>query len=490
MRPSTPFFPGVHRILFGRAPSRRNSALSQSRSKVDALCLRQLGVLLGGWLPNLIASFKSKEGDNSRERIYTMSVTFWAFLSQVFDPDGSCLRAVCRLKSLMCSQRQELPEEDTAAYCRARARLPLKLLIRALRELAQRLCAASASEQPRRVVVMDGTGITLPDTPANREAYAYGPSQKPGCGFPLMKLVGLFDLNTGAWLASVKRGRRIHDSTMAWRLLKHLRAGDILVADRGFCSYAFIAVLKQRGIDVVMRVHHSRQCDLRKGRRLGRSDSVQCWSKPTRPALRSAAAVHHRDLPPQMEVRVTRFDVSIKAHRTRQIWLVSTLMDPGQWSSSAIAHLYLRRWQVELFFADIKTTMNMDMLRTRSPHMVARELLMHMIAYNVLRLLMVQAEPLRELGASGVLSFKGTRDRLDQWQWCLWSASSARQSRHRLGEILQSIADNPFQQRPHRREPRCKKRRPKNYQLMTKPRHEMREEPHRAQRKIRKKDAA
>ncbi|WP_050031396.1 IS4 family transposase [Verrucomicrobium sp. BvORR034] len=490
MRPSTPFFPGVSRILFGRAPSRHSSPLSQSRSKVDALCLRQLGVLLGDWLPGLIASFKPKEGDNSRERIYTLSVTFWAFLSQVLDPGGSCLRAVCRLKSLMCSHRQELPEEDTAAYCRARARLPIKLLVRASRELARRLCAGSSgSKDPRRIVVMDGTGITLPDTPANREAYAYGPSQKPGCGFPLMKLVGLFDLSTGAWLATVKRGRRIHDSTMAWRLLKHLRAGDILVADRGFCSYAFIAVLKQRGIDVVMRMHHSRQCDLRKGRRLGKSDSVQRWSKPQRIG-KSAATVHFKDLPPQLEVRVTRFDVSIKAHRTRQIWLVSTLLDAGQWSSSAIASLYLRRWQVELFFADIKTTMGMDMLRTRSPHMVARELLMHMIAYNVVRLMMARAQPLRELGSSGVLSFKGSRDRLDQWQWCLWSASSARQSRMRLTEMLQSIADDPLLERPHRREPRCKKRRPKNYQLMSKPRHEMSETPHRAQRQIRKKDAA
>jgi len=115
---------------------------------------------------------------------------------------------------------------------------------------------------------------------------------------------------------------------------------------------------------------------------------------------------------------------------------------------------------------------------------------MHMIAYNVVRLLMLQAEPLQELGSSGVLSFKGTRDRLDQWQWCLWSASSARQSGVRPSELQQSIADNPFLERPHRREPRCKKRRAKNYQLMSKPRQEMRETPHRAQRQIRKKDAA
>ena len=156
----------------------------------------------------------------------------------------------------------------------------------------------------------------------------------------------------------------------------------------------------------------------------------------------------------------------------------------------AIAGLYLRRWQVELFFADIKTTMGMEMLRARSPHMVARELLMFMIAYNVVRLLIAQAQPLRALESRGPLSFKGARDHLDQWQWTLWSAPSTKKYQGFLGMMLQGIADTPVLVRPMRREPRCLKRRPKNYQLLTKPRKEMKEEPHRAQRKTQKKLAA
>nr|WP_265593243.1 IS4 family transposase [Verrucomicrobium sp. BvORR034] len=315
------------------------------------------------------------------------------------------------------------------------------------------------------------------------------PQSKKGCGFPLMKLVGLFDLSLGAWLATVKRGTRVHDAAMAWRLLKHLHPGDILVADRGFCSYAFIAVLKERGVEVVMRVHHSRQCDLRKGRWLGKGDRMKTWSRPPRIAKSINAARHHT-LPEQLQVCLLSVEIAVKAHRTRKLWLVSTLMDAREWNASEIAKLYLKRWQVELFFADIKTTMNMDMLRTRSPHMVARELLMHMIAYNVVWLLMAQAEPLRDLESKGHLSFKGTRDRIDQWQWSLWSAASNRQAQTWYVQMLQSIADDPVLERPFRREPRCLKRRPKNYQLLTRPRHLLKEEPHRAQRKTKIKAAA
>lgn len=121
MRTSNPFLPGVHRILFGRKPRATVATFHQAKSKVDNLCLQQLVILTGGWLPELIASFKSTHDDNSRDRIYTVAVTFWAFLSQIVDPAGLCLEAVCRLKSLLSSRNFELPDEDTAAYCRARA---------------------------------------------------------------------------------------------------------------------------------------------------------------------------------------------------------------------------------------------------------------------------------------------------------------------------------------------------------------------------------
>lgn len=136
-----------------------------------------------------------------------------------------------------------------------------------------------------------------------------------------------------------------------------------------------------------------------------------------------------------------------------------------------IAAWYQRRWQVELFFDDIKTSLGMDTLRCKTPHMIARELLMHMIAFNLVRHLIISAEPLRELEARDALSFKGTKDRLDQWQWAIWSAPNARQARRRRDDLLQSIANDAVIKRPGRKEPRVCKDRQNKFTLMTKPRH-------------------
>jgi hypothetical protein len=322
----------------------------------------------------------------------------------------------------------------------------------------------------------------MPDTPANQHQYAYGPSQKPGCGFPIMKMVGLFDLHSGAWLATAKAGRRLHDATLAWKLLKHLRSGDVLIVDRGFCSYAFICTLQLKGVHVVVRLHQARSHDMRRGRSLAKGQRLQHWQRPAM-APKGMPKASLQRLPSQLPLRLIKVDVPSKTFRTQQLHLVTTLLDPHQWSASQIAQMYLKRWQVELFLDDIKTTMKMDMLRTRSPHMIARELLMHMIAYNVVRHLMAQADSLRGVGQTAPLSFKGSRDRLNLWQGSFWSARTQAQCQQRFAQMLDAIAQEPLPQRPGRREPRCIKRRPKNYQLMTHPRLQMREEPHRGQRK-------
>ena len=480
MAASTPFFHGLRRSLFGRPPVSAAGVLRRATARADALCLRQLSTLLGGLLPDELLRFKSARGANSRQRFFTPVVTFWAFLGQVLDADGCCVRAVSRVQALFASRQMAAPDEDTSAYCRARMRLPIKLLLKAARFMVHKVCASAdaSAQQQGRLLVMDGTAITLQDTVANREAYADAPGQKPGCGFPLMKLVALFDLRTGAWLASVKCGQRRHDAALAWRLLKHLRAGDILIADRGFCSYAFIAVLQGRGVAVIMRQHQKRTTDMSRGRRLGAGDRLQSWTK----AKQCPQALHtgrHAALPEQLAIRLIEVNVAQRGHRTTKVYLATTLLDAHVWSATQIAALYLRRWEVELFFADIKTSQHMDMLRCKSPHMIARELLMHMIAYNVVRYLMTQAEPMRPLEATGMLSFKGTRDRFHQWHWTLWSASSNREAARHCALLLHSIAHAPAPPRPGRSEPRCIKRRPKSYQLLTKPRDQMIEIPHR-----------
>jgi len=187
--------------------------------------------------------------------LYSTLVTFWAFLSQVLDPDGCCRRAVTRVQTLCSALKLRLPDEDTGVYCTARRRLPIRLLLRVFYFTAVRVAAPPATG--RRVVVLDGTCVRMPDSPANAAAYSYSPNQKRGCGFPLLPLLGLFDLRSGAWLAMVKSKPWVHDARQAWRMLKHLRAGDILLADRAYCSYAFIGACKAKGVDVVMRLHQA-----------------------------------------------------------------------------------------------------------------------------------------------------------------------------------------------------------------------------------------
>jgi hypothetical protein len=468
MHGDTRFLPGFHHRLFGRKPVGSGTRLARKARQADALCLTQLHTLFEDVLPSWLATFKTARGANSRRCTYTTLVTFWAFLSQVLDPDGSCRRALTRVQTLCSALGLALPKEDTGAYCIARSRLPIRVLFKVFYCIVARL--AALPREGRRIVVMDGTSIRMPDTPENAAAYSYTPGAKPGCGFPLMQLLGLFDLSTGVWLATIKSKVKAHDARLAWKMLKHLRTGDILLADRAFCSYAFIVACQRRGVDVVMRLHQARDPQTDKGRRIGPNDWQVTWSRPAQ-CIKGQHPAQHAALPAVLPLRLVQVQSNARGHRTHELKIVTTLRDPAAHHALQIAAWYQRRWQVELCFDDIKTSLRMDVLRCKSPHMVARELLMHMIAYNLVRHLIISAGPWRAIDARDGLSFKGTMDRLDQWQWAIWSAPNARHARRRRDDLLQTIANDPIIKRPGRKEPRVCKDRQNKYTLMTKPRH-------------------
>ncbi len=472
MAAHTKFFPSFHRHLFGRPPVSKKRLLERKAREADRLCLTQLHTLFEDLLPPWLTSYKRDEGANSRHRIYSPLVTFWAFLSQTLDADGSCRRAVTRVQTLCSALKLPLPDEDTGAYCTARARLPIKLLLRLHSHIAGKL--GELPREGRRVLVMDGTAIRMSDSKANAAVYKQAPQQKPGCGFPLMPLLGLFDLHGGNWVATVKSKGRAHDALLAWRMLRHLRKGDILLADRAFGSYAFIAACKARGVDVVMRLHQARDPQVEKGRRLGDNDWHVTWNRPLKAPQGRFAAMHkaiHAALPATLDLRLVKVRSTSPGFRTQELQIITTLRDIHAHSAAQIAAWYQQRWQVELCFDDIKTSLRMHAFRCKSPHMVARELLMHMIAYNLVRYLIACAEPMRDIEAKGTLSFKGAIDRLDQWQWVVWSAPSGRQARQRRDSLLQTIANDEVPPRPGRKEPRVCKDRQNKYTFMTKPRH-------------------
>lgn len=465
----TPYLRPFRSLLFGRKPLSGEAKILRGRAATDRLCATQLRTLFGRWLPLELLHAKNSSGANSRHAVFTPAVTFWAFLGQVLDPGSSCEKAVARVQALCALQARALPSSATGAYCTARARLPVRWLCRLCAHVVEGLMGAAGEG---RLLVADGTGVSLPDTPALQARYPQPGAQKPGCGFPHMKLLGLFDLRSGAWLATIHSHLRVHDLPLLRRLFHRLRRGDTLIVDRAFCSWFDLARLQAKGVDLVVRLHQARRTDFRTGTRLGRDDHTVAWPKPARPRWMDEGT--YAALPAALRVREVRSRREQKGFRTTTLTLVTTLLDASTHPRETVADLYTRRWRVELFFDDLKTTLQMDRLRTKSPAMVQRELLLHMIAYNLLRRLLA-----RSGGATARLSFKGSVDRLQAWSWVIWSAPTARQATRCLAHLLATIAAAEIPHRPGRREPRVVKRRPKSYQLLTRPRHLFHEVSHR-----------
>jgi IS5 family transposase len=470
----TAFLPGLSHHLCGR---QRRSQLDQWRAQAEQArqaSLSRLSEIFGPWLPADLLAPKAR-GLNSRQRLYPLELTFWAFLSQVLSPGSSCREIVRKVQAWYAPQGGARPDSRTGAYCQARTRLPLAQLKATHEHLAQKLTAQNGPAElwlGRRVKVIDGTGLSMPDTAANQKAWPQPNTQKPGCGFPVVKLVACFCLASGALLHWVQGTLKEHDCRLLQKLLEVFQKGDVVLADRGFSSFANLAVLLARGVDAVLRLHQFRKLDWRSGRRLGRRDRVVRWSKgPFQGQLWTRA--QWAELPAQLDVRVVEIQVAAPGFRTQKVVLVTTLLDAQQFSAAELGRLYFRRWAVELFFRDIKQTLGMDVLRCQTPAMVEKEIVMHALAYNLIRALMQDIARSHDLSVSH-LSFKGTVDALRQWQELFeGSQDHPRRVRHLRRMFYQSVAGDPLLLRPGRSEPRAVKRRPKNFRLLTQPRAQM-----------------
>ena len=470
MSSSTPFFKAFGPLLFGR-PAR---GTIKKLTRLDSL--GELYELFGHLIPErLLAS--SEAGVNSRERIFTPQVTFWAFVAQILSPGSSCREMVRRVEAWwqqMASGREDL-SGSTSAYCQARARLDPAVL----ELICGHLCWSLETNVlhgerwlgGRPVKIVDGTGLSMPDTAANQALWPQPSSQKPGCGFPAMKLVGLFSLSSGALLETATGNLHVHESVLFRGLWDKLRTGDVLLADRGFCSYATLAALQARGVDSVMRLHQMRRADFRTGKSLGAEDRLITWQKPPKPT-EGWSAEEFAALPETLTLRMIRLKVTARGFRTRSVVLVTTLLDPQSYPADALRALYGERWNVELHFQQIKTLLAMDVLRCKSPGLIQREVILHRIAYNLVRSLMQRSAHLHHVPLERI-SFKGSLDTLRHWSGVIAAAGATPRKQDQLIEqMLATIARDPVPERPERSEPRARKRRPKNYQLLTKPRHQ------------------
>jgi Transposase DDE domain len=408
-----------------------------------------------------------------RDRLLTPVTTMQLFLWQILHGNTACSH-LPHLSGLRFT---------AAAYCQARARLPLRffdLLLERFSSAVQRAAVDDGRWHGHRTFLVDGSGCSMSDTPALQDAFGQSTEQRPGCGFPVAHLLGLFHAGTGVLLKLVVAPLLTHDLAQVQAVHPALHPGDVLVADRGLCSYAHLALLVRAGVHAVLRVGARQIVDFTPGRpfvrpsvrrtsavkgvprsrwlkALGVHDQLVAWLKPkTCPSWLTREAL--AALPETLELREVRYHIDTPGFRTRQVTLVTTLLDAAIYRVADLAELYHERWQVETSLAHLKTTMQMDVLHCKTVPGVLKELMVFAIVYNLVRMVMRQSATLQHTEVERI-SF------LDALRWL---------SALNPGVPLMTLIVNPA--RPHRVEPRVKKRRPKSFPFMIKPRQALRQQ--------------
>jgi len=454
--------------------------LADEKLKVRQHTITQLGECFGSFIP-LHELGSEPVGNFSRRRIFSKENTFWGFFSQVLDADGGCQEVVRKVQAFAAARSIPVPSASTSAYCQARGKLERSALQHILEHTSEHLEQRGRNRwwKGRRVVVVDGTGVSMPDTPANQAAWPQPGSQKPGCGFPQARICACFCLQTGALLSHRVSALKDSELTLLRQQWGQFKPGDIMMGDKGFCSYYDVWKFQELGVDTVMTLARRTPVEAAYASCvLGPDDLLMTWPKPVWNKNLSYSHEQWLALPEQLKLRQIKVTITAAGMRSQSFYLVTTLTDASRYTATELADLYFQRWDVELFFRDIKTTMGMDVLRCRSEEMVEKEILMHFIAYNAIRVLMVEAAD-EAAQAPRRLSFKGSVQALRQWEPQFSRTCDSREQQRMLAMLRSSIAAHLVAPRPGRREPRCVKRRPKPHALLTAPRHQMIEIPHR-----------
>ncbi|MGZ8993693.1 MAG: IS4 family transposase [Burkholderiaceae bacterium] len=401
-----------------------------------------------------------------RAGVYTPLVTLWVFLSQVLDRDPSCRQAVSRLLAYRLRQGQPPCSTDSGSYCEARKRLPEALISRLMQATGRDL--AQHAPRPwrfhgRRVKVVDGTTVSMPDTAENAATFDKPRNQHGASGFPVARLVVFMCLATGAALEAAIgpcRGKKTGELSLFRTLHDRLESGDILLGDRLFCNYADLARLQARGIAGVFRLPATRRVDFQLGRRLGKTDHVVKWQRPCERSL-NCSPEEYAALPAELEVREVRIVVKTPGFRTRAVIVVTTLLSAEEYPAAELGELFRQRWYIELDLRSIKCVLQMDVLRCLTPEMVRKEIWTHLLAYNLIRSLLYSAaveskRPLRSF------SFKAALQLLNAVHQDLLAADE--QQAIKLGAaLLHALCEHRVGDRLHRCEPRKRKRLPKPY---------------------------
>jgi hypothetical protein len=471
----TPCFPEISTAAFGgRRRRTQDLIVDKKRALLRDGLLDRCG-LTEPFIPAELLE-PPETGPHSRRRIYPLSLSFHAMLHQSLKPRTSSAEMVKQIQAACLHNGLSVPSSSTGAYSQACGKVNESWL----EELFEQSVARTQRMLPsrdwlgHRVRTLDGTSLSMPDTPELQALWPQSNTQRPGCGFPLLQLTGLFDLHQGLLLDYRIGDKHTSERRMADELYERLEPGEVLLADRGFCHWAALAGLNERGVFAVMRLNGSKKWDRRQARRLGKGDWLYHWKRPERPTGGLDRAAWEA-LPESLPVRIIEADLGVPGFRTQRVVLVTTLLDPARYPAGKLVALYGKRWSVELRFREIKTTMGMTVLRSKSPSRIRKEVRMFFIAYNLVRGLIAEAACVNHIEVDRV-SFKGAVDQLRAWTPAVVGTRRGARTWEKLRrEYLNRLVDSPVLKRPQRSEPRARKRRAKCYQLLNKPRQEMRQ---------------
>lgn len=469
----TPFFPAWRHQL---AP--QGSRIAKAFGQVGTYTLCQLENALASWVPADLFP-KAPDKANSRDRTYTRWRTFWCLLWQNLNPQASGREVVRQLQALFgLSGGPQISPAD-GAYCRAKARLPVAQLAAALTataKAAEAPLSPAGALQGRPLKAVDGTTVTLADTPKNRTAYPPVEPTPTPC-LPWMRVVVLFSLLSGAILTVAHAHRKTSELSLLHSLLDQLRPRDILLGDRAFGCYPVLALLQSLGIDFIGRT--ARRIDGRRcTQRLGRNDWLLCWQKNKHRTSPWLSALQWAGLPATLSLRALKVSCYQKGFRVRQLVILTTLVDPQLYPAQEILQAYRRRWRLEMCLDDLKTTLHLETLRGRTPEMVHKELLMRLVAHNLIRCTMAEAATEHAVCLER-LSFKGSLDAVRQFTQAMAQARSKRKRQALWQHLLKTVATDLVPERPGRREPRAVKRKKNKYPRLTTARHKFRDHPKR-----------
>lgn len=473
----TPMFPGWHLPTLRRKPRTQAQKLAETKARMHKMSFSRLEQCLSRFIPTSLLHENSNSKSFSRRRVFSIENTFWGFFHQTLSADGGCQEVVNQFRVLSEQRGLGRVSLSTSAYCQARKKLNLSLLEKVLSHTQNQLPVNKTTHPlvDRRVVVADGTGVSMSDTPSNQQVFPQPKSQKEGCGFPQARICALFDLNTGIALSYRIGNKKSHELPLLRDQMDTFEKDDIFLGDKGFISYFDMLNLKGKGVDSVVGLAKRKPVSASDAEKiLASNDLIVEWPKPMGSKTRYKLA-EWENLPDTLLVRQIKVTVNHPGFRVKSFYIATTLLDEQAYPADIISELYLKRWNVELYFRELKTILGLDILKCKTPDMVVKEVIMYFITFNAIKLLICDSLPNKN--APDEMSFSSCRQVLSYFSMSIAGWSIKECLRPSSNQILKEIlSECRLLKRFGRVESRVQKRRPKPFKLLTKPRAELRAE--------------